>query len=174
MPSATVACRHKHCYSGERPREPTQVMRETSKRHNAASRAELVIVFAAVSAIIIFSYLTAHHAAENTPSDPAFRDLVRPESTKALFKTEYLYVPLLFQFIAWLALGASLLPARIRESWLLTTYRVTRRSLFFILAYCSLISVGIYSNSSNALTRASSPAAIDHNSSASAPNGTAR
>ena len=147
-------------------------MCDTSKKQDAATKAEIVIVFAAVSAIIGFSYFTAHHAAANTPTDPDFRHLVRPESTKALFKTEYLYEPLLFQFIAWLAVGASLLPGSIQESWLLTKHRLTRRSLFFVLAYCSLISVGICWNSANALTRAAtSPVSIDHSSSTSTLNG---
>jgi hypothetical protein len=72
---------------------------------HAATKAEIVIVFVAVRAIIGFSYFTAHHAAANTPTDPVFRHLVRPESTKPLFKTEYLYVPLLFQVIAWVGRG---------------------------------------------------------------------
>ena len=140
----------------------------------ATTKAEIVIVFVAVSAIIGFSYFTAHHAAANTPPDAIFRHLVKPESTKPLFKTEYLYVPLLFQFIAWLAVGASLLPASIQESWLLQTHRLRRRYLYFILAYCSLISAGIYWNSSNAMSAASAPVSIDQSSSASAPNSPSR
>lgn len=151
-------------------------MDDTSNRQDAATKTEIVIVFVAVSAIIGFSYFTAHYAAANTPADPVFRHLVRPESTKPLFKTEYLYVPLLFQFIAWLAVGASLLPANIQGSWLLaTTHRLRRRSLYSILAVCSLMSAGIYWNSSNALMRAASaPVSIDHSSSTSAPNSSAR
>jgi hypothetical protein len=75
-------------------------MHDTSKAQDGATKAEIVIVLVAVSAIIGFSYFTAHHAAANTPPDPVFRHLVRPESTKPLFKTEYLYVPLLFQCVA--------------------------------------------------------------------------
>jgi uncharacterized membrane protein len=150
-------------------------MYDTSKRQDAATKAEIVIVFVAVSAIIGFSYFIARHAAANTPTDPVFRHLVRPESMKLLFKTEYLYVPLLFQFIAWLAVGASLLPASIQESWLLQTHRLRRRYLYFILAFCSLISAGIYWNSSNALMRAASaPVSIDQSSSTSAPNSPTR
>jgi hypothetical protein len=128
-----------------------------------------------MSAIIGFSYFTAHHAAANTPADPVFRHLVRPESTKPLFKTEYLYVPLLFQFGAWLAVGGSLLPASIQEAWLLRTQCLRRRGLYFLLVFCSLASAGIYWNSSNALMRAASaPVSIDHSSSTSAPNSSAR
>lgn len=51
-------------------------------------------------------------------------------------------------------MGASLLPANIQGSWLLaTTHRLRRRSLYSILAVCSLMSAGIYWNSSNALMR---------------------
>ena len=150
-------------------------MYDTSKRQDAATKAEIVIVFVAVSAIIGFSYFTAHHAAANTLPDPLFRHLVSPESTKPLFKTEYLYVPLLFQFGAWLALGASLLPASIQDSWLLRTHCLRRRVLYFILAFCSLVSAGIYWNSSNALMRAATaPVSIDHSSSTSAPNSPTR
>jgi hypothetical protein len=99
---------------------------------------------------------------------------VKPESTKPLFKTEYLYVPLLFQVIAWLAVGASLLPARIQEQWLLNAQRWRRSHLYFILAYCSLISAGIYWNSSNAMSAALAPVSIDQSSSASAPNSPSR
>jgi hypothetical protein len=144
-------------------------MYDTSKKQDAATKAEIVIVLAVMSAIIGFSYFTAHHAAANTPADPVFRHLVRPESTKPLFKTEYLYVPLLFQFGAWLAVAGSLLPARIQESWLLRTQCLRRLGLYFLLAFSSLISAGIYWNSSNALMRsASAPVSIDH--STSAPN----
>jgi hypothetical protein len=137
----------------------------------ATTKAEIVIVFVAVSAIIGFSYFTAHHAAVNTPADPVFRHLVRPESTKPQFKTEYLYVPLLFQVIAWLALGASLLPASIQESWLLNTQRWRRSHLYFVVVFCLLLSAGIYWNSSNALMRATSaPVSLDQSSSTSAPN----
>ncbi len=150
-------------------------MYDTSKRQDAATKAEIVIVFVAVSAIIGLSYLTAHHAAANTPPDPAFCHLMSPESTKPLFKTEYLYVPLLFQFVAWLTVGASLLPARIQERWLLNTHRLRRRHLYFVVAFCSLASAGIYWNSSNALMRAATaPVSIDHSSSASAPNSPTR
>ncbi len=150
-------------------------MCDPSNSQHAATKAEIVIVFVAVSAIIGFSYFTAHHAAANTPTDPVFRDLVSPESTKPLFKTEYLYVPLLFQFGAWLALGASLLPASIQDSWLLRTHCLRRRVLYFILAFCSLVSAGIYWNSSNALMRAATaPVSIDHSSSTSAPNSPTR
>jgi|SRR3954453_3345067 hypothetical protein len=136
---------------------------QTPNRQHAATKAEIVLVFVAVSAIIGFSYFTAHYAAANTPPDPAFRHFVRPESTKLLFKTEYLYVPLLFQFIAWLAVGASLLPTRIQLSWLLKTQYWRRGYLYLILAYCSLIWVGIYWNSSHALMKAASaPGSIDH------------
>jgi hypothetical protein len=128
-----------------------------------------------VSAIIGFSYFTAHHAAANTPPDPAFRHLVNPESTKPLFKTEYLYVPLLFQFGAWLTVGASLLPARIQERWLLNAHRLRRRHLYFVLAFCSLASAGIYWNSSNALMRAASaPVSLDQPGSISAPTSPTR
>ena len=145
------------------------------KSQHDATKAEIVVVFVAVSAIIGFSYFTAHHAAANTPPGPIFRHLVKPESTKPLFKTEYLYVSLLFQVIAWLAVGASLLPASIQESWLLQTHRLRRRYLYFILAYCSLISAGIYWNSSNALMKAASaPVSIDQSSSTSAPNNPTR
>jgi hypothetical protein len=150
-------------------------MYDTWERPDGATKAEIVIVFVAVSAIIGFSYFTAHHAAANTPPDPVFRHLVRPESTKPLFKTEYLYVPLLFQIVAWLGVGASLLPASIQESWLLTTHCLRRPYLYFTVAFCSLIWVGIYWNSSNALMRAASaPVPIDHSSSTSAPNSSAR
>ena len=150
-------------------------MDDTSKRQDAATTAEIIIVFVVVSAIIGFSYFTAHHAAANTPPDSAFRHLVSPESTKPLFKTDYLYVPLLFQFVAWLTLGGSLLPARIQERWLLNTHRLRRRHLYFVLAFCSLASAGIYWNSSNALmTAASAPVSIDHSSSTSAPNSPTR
>jgi hypothetical protein len=149
-------------------------MCDPSKSQHDATKAEIVIVFVAVSAIIGFSYFTAHHAAANTPPDPIFRHLVKPESTKPLFKTEYLYVPLLFQVIAWLAVGASLLPARIQEQWLLNAQRWRRSHLYFILAYCSLISAGIYWNSSNAMSAASAPVSIDQSSSASAPNSPSR
>ena len=150
-------------------------MCDPSNSQHAATKAEIVIVFVAVSAIIGFSYFTAHHAAANTPTDPVFRDLVSPESTKPLFKTEYLYVPLLFQFVAWLTVGASLLPARIQERWLLNTHRLRRRHLYFVLAFCSLASAGIYWNSSNALMRAASaPVSLDQSSSTSAPNSPTR
>jgi len=150
-------------------------MHDTSKRQDAATKAEIVTVFVAASAIIGLGYFTAHHAAANTPADPAFRHLVSPESTKPLFKTEYLYVPLLFQFGAWLTVGASLLPARIQERWLLTTHRLRRPHLYFLLAFCSLVAAGIYWNSSNALTRAASaPVSVDHSSSTSAPNSPTR
>lgn len=67
-------------------------MDDTSNRQGAATKTEIVIVFVAVSAIIGLSYFTAHYAAANTPADPVFRHVVRPESTKPLSKTEYLYV----------------------------------------------------------------------------------
>jgi hypothetical protein len=143
-------------------------MCDPSKSQHDATKAEIVIVFVAASAIIGFSYFTAHHAAANTPPDPIFRHLVKPESTKTLFKTEYLYVPLLFQVIAWLAVGASLLPARIQVQWLLNAQRWRRSHLYFILAYCSLISAGIYWNSSSAMSAASAPVSIDQSSSAPA------
>jgi hypothetical protein len=150
-------------------------MCDPSNSQHTVTKAEIVMVFVAVSAIIGFSYFIAHHAAANTPPDPTFRHLVRPESTKPLFKTEYLYVPLLFQFIAWLTVGASLLPASIQESWLLKTQRWRRRYLYFVLAYCSLISAGIYWNSSNALMRAASaPFSINQSSSTSAPYNSTR
>jgi uncharacterized membrane protein len=114
-------------------------MHDTSKAQDGATKAEIVIVLVAVSAIIGFSYFTAHHAAANTPPDPVFRHLVRPESTKPLFKTEYLYVPLLFQCVAWLSVAASLLPASIQESWLLRTHCLRRLYLYFTVAFCSLI-----------------------------------
>jgi hypothetical protein len=136
----------------------------------AATKAETAIVFVVVSAIIGFSYFTAHHAAANTPAEPAFRLLVSPESTKPLFKTEYLYVPLLFQFTAWLALVASLLPARIQERWLLTTQQWGRPHLYFILAFCLLVSAVIYSHSSNALSAVSTPVSVDRSRSTSAPS----
>ena len=146
-------------------------MYDPSKRQDAATTAEIVIVFVVLSAIIGFSYFTAHHAAANTPPDPVFRHLVRPESTKPLFKTEYLYVPLLFQIVAWLSVGASLLPGSIQESWLLRTHCLRRPYLYFTVAFCSLIWGGIYWNSSDALTKAASaPDSIDHASSRSAPN----
>ena len=88
---------------------------ECATNGHPATKAEIVIVFVALSAIIGFSYYTAHHAAANTPPDPVFRHMVRPESTKPLFKTEYLYVPLLFQIVAWLSVGASLLPVSIQR-----------------------------------------------------------
>jgi len=77
-----------------------------------ATKTEIAIVLVLASVIIGFSALIAHHAAVNTLPDPTFRDLVRPSSTKPLFKTEYLYVPILFQIFAWLGLIASLLPKR--------------------------------------------------------------
>jgi hypothetical protein len=129
-------------------------MRNPSDSQHTATKAETVVVFVVASAIIGFSYLTAHHAAANTPPDPAFRHLVSPESTKPLFKTEYLYVPLLFQFVAWLTLGASLLPTRIQERWLLGTQRWRRPHLYFMLAFCLLFSAVIYWHSSNALSAA--------------------
>ena len=118
------------------------------------TKAESVVVFIVVSAIMGFSYFTAHHAAANTPADPAFRHLVSPESTKLLFKTDYLYVPLLFQFVAWLAVATSLLPAPIQERWLLNTQPWTRTRLYFLLAFSLLVSAGIYSHASNALSAA--------------------
>jgi hypothetical protein len=123
-------------------RERMQTNVRPSKSQHDATKAEIVVVFVAVSAIIGFSYFTAHHAAANTPPGPIFRHLVKPESTKPLFKTEYLYVSLLFQVIAWLAVGASLLPARIQEQWLLNAQRWRRSHLYIILAYCSLIRPG--------------------------------
>jgi len=141
-----------------------------TKSENSATKAELVVVFVALTAIIGFSYFTAHHAAANTLTDPLFRHLVRPESTKLLFKTEYLYVPLLFQIVAWLGVGASLLPVSIQESWLLMTHRLRRLPLYLSVAFCSLIWVGIYSHSSNALRAASAPVPSDQSSLASSPN----
>jgi hypothetical protein len=137
---------------------------------NSATKAEIVVVFVALSAIIGFSYFTAHHAAAHTLPDPAFRHLVRPESTKLLFKTEYLYVPLLFQIVAWLGVGASLLPVSIQESWLLMTHRLRRLPLYLAVAFCTLIWVGIYSHSSRALSAASAPVPIDQSSSTSSPD----
>jgi hypothetical protein len=140
---------------------------------HAATKAEIVIAFVTVSVIIGFSYFTVHYAAANTPADPIFRHLVRPESTKPLFKTEYLYVPLLFQVIAWLAVGASLLPTGIQESWLLNTQSRRRSHLYFLVALCLLLSAAIYLNSSNAMMRAV-PVSLDQSSSTSAANGPTR
>jgi hypothetical protein len=147
---------------------------ECATNGHPATKAEIVIVFVALSAIIGFSYYTAHHAAANTPPDPVFRHMVRPESTKPLFKTEYLYVPLLFQIVAWLSVGASLLPVSIQESWLLRTHCLRRPSLYFTVAFCSLVWAGIYWNSSNALRATSAPVSIDQSSSTSAPGGPTR
>ena len=145
-------------------------MCDASNSQRAATKAETAIVFVVVSAIIGFSCFTAYHAAANTPADPAFRQLVNPESSKPLFKTEYLYVPLLFQFVAWLALVASLLPARIQERWFLTTQQWGRPHLYFILAFCLLVSAVIYSHSSNAMGAVSAPVSFDRSNSTSVPN----
>jgi len=144
--------------------------KRATNSENSATKAEIVVVFVALTAIIGFSYFTAHHAAVSTLSDPAFRHLVTPESTKPLFKTEYLYVPLLFQIVAWLEVGSSLLPVSIQESWLLVTHRLSRPSLYFLAVFCSPISIVIYSHSSNALRAASATVPIDHSSSTPSPD----
>ena len=140
--------------------------------NGAATKAEIAMVLFALSVIIGSSYVTADYAATNTPPDPVFRHLVKPESTKSLFKTEYLFVPLLFQAGAWLSVGASLLPVRIQESWLLTTHGLRRPALYFSVVFCLLAWAGIYGNSSNSL-RATSAASSQESSSTSA-SGSAR
>ncbi|MDR3485781.1 MAG: hypothetical protein P4M05_12820 [Bradyrhizobium sp.] len=145
-------------------------MQEICRKEAGATRAEIIIVFVTLTATIVFSYYIAHQAAANTPPDPVFRHLVQPESTKPSFKTEYLYVPLLFQFVAWLSVGVSLLPARIQESWFLkTTQNCQRRYLYFTVAFCSLILAEVNSNSSNALMKTSA-FSIDQSSPAEVPN----
>ncbi len=145
-------------------------MQEICRKQACATRAEIITVFVTLTAIVVFSYYMAHQAAANTPPDPVFRHLVRPESTKPLFKTDYLYVPLLFQLVAWLSVGVLLLPARIRESWFLTTtHNCQRRYLYLTVAFCSLILAGIHSNSSNALMRTSA-FSIDQSSPTVVPN----
>jgi hypothetical protein len=145
-------------------------MQEIWRKQAGATKAEIIAVFVTLTAIVVFSYCIAHQAAANTPPDPVFRHLVQSESTKLLFKTEYLYVPLLFQFVAWLSVGVSLLPARIQESWFLkTTQNCQRRYLYFTVAFCSLILAGIHSNSSNALMRTSA-FSIDQSSPTEVPN----
>lgn len=141
-----------------------------TNRENYATKAEIVAVFVALTAIIGFTYFTAHRAAASTLSDPDFRHLVQPNSTKSLFKTEYLYVPLLFQVVAWLGVGTSLLPFSIQESWLLMTHRLSRRSLYCLLVFCSIVSAAIYSHSSNAMRAASVTVPINHSSSTSFPD----
>jgi hypothetical protein len=149
------------------------VVQEFCKRQADATKAEIIIVFVTVTAIVAFSCYIAHHAAANTFPDPVFRHSVQPGSTKTQFKTEYLYVPLLFQFVAWLAVGVSLLPARIQESWFLKTQNWQKRYLYLTVAYCLLISAGIYWNSSNALMRALA-LPIDQSISTEVPNSSMR
>jgi hypothetical protein len=140
-----------------------------NKKQADATRAEMIVVFVALIAIFAFSCYISHQAVENTFPDPVFRDLVRPESTKPLFKTEYLYEPLLFQFMAWLSVGAELLPAHIQETWLLkTTPGFPRRSLYFMLAFFSVVSVLMHANCSNAVTKAAR--SIDQSISTELPN----
>ena len=128
-----------------------------------ATKTEIAIVLVLASVIIGFSALIAHHAAVNTLPDPTFRDLVRPSSTKPLFKTEYLYVPILFQIFPWLGLLASLLPKRFREGWLLMTRDWKRSHLLLILAWVGIISLGVSWQSATAL-RAATPDAATHSS----------
>ena len=122
-----------------------------------ATKTEIAIVLVLAGLIIGFSALTAHHAAVNTLPDPVFRELVRPGSTKPLFKTEYLYVPILFQIFAWLGLIASLLPKRFREGWLFMTQDWKRSHLLLVLAWVGIISLGVGWQSAAAL-RAATPA----------------
>jgi hypothetical protein len=128
-----------------------------------ATKAEILIVLVLAGLIIGFSALTAHHAAVNTLPDPTFRSLVRPSSTKPLFKTEYLYVPILFQIFPWLGLIASLLPKRFRERWLLMRQDWKRSHLWLVLAWVGIISIGVCWQSANAL-RAATPDAATHSS----------
>jgi hypothetical protein len=140
------------------------------RKQVGATRTEIITVFITLTAIVVFSYYMAHQAAANTPSDPVFRHLVRPESTKPMFKTDYLYVPLLFQLVASLSVAVLLLPARIQESWfLMTTHTCQRRYLYLRVVFCLLISAGIHSHSSNAIMRASAPS-IDQSISTEGPN----
>jgi len=74
-----------------------------------------------------------------------------------LFKTEYLYVPILFQFFAWLGLIAALLPKRFREGWLFMTQDWKRSHLLLVLAWVGIISLGVGWQSAAAL-RAATPA----------------
>ncbi len=124
-----------------------------------ATKTEIAIVLVLVSVIIGFSVLTAHHAALNTLPDPAFRELVRPGSTKPLFKTEHLYVPILFQIFASLGLVAALLPRRFREGWFLMTQDWKRIHLLLVLAWVGLISIGVCWQSATALRAAAPDAA---------------
>jgi len=140
------------------------------KKQDGATRAEIIAVFATLTAVFAYSCYVAHLAAEITFPDPVFRHLVRPESTKPLFKTEYLYVPLLFQFVAWLAVGVELLPAHILETWFLkTTQGVWRQSLYFLLAFLSGLAVLIHANSSNAVMKAGF--SVDQSIFTEVPNG---
>jgi hypothetical protein len=129
-------------------------MDDNSKPRGNATKAKIVMALVVVTAITGYSYHIAHHAGLNTPPDPFFRELVRPESTKPLFKTEYIYVPLLFQAGIWLVFVMSLLPIGFQYRWLLTTDRPKRIHVYFLIAVCLLAFAGIYENSSDALLKA--------------------
>ena len=93
---------------------------------------EIVLVLVIAISITGYSYDIAYHAELNTPNDPTFRDLVRPESMKPWFKAEYLYGPLLFECIGLISLAAILLPRRVRD-YLVLPGRIAKKapSIFF-------------------------------------------
>jgi hypothetical protein len=117
-------------------------------------RFEIVIVLVIACAVTACGIIVAHYADLNTPNDPTFRDLVRPGSTNAWFKTAYLYGPLLFEFIGLLALATMLLPKHVQADYLHVSQWPRRLHVYLFIPWFLFCWWGVNHSASRALQAA--------------------